>query len=392
MRHIVGGDLYRPRRPLQSALACTLLAVVIGCDRSPSEPDIEQPSSSFYIALGARVEPRLRVLRSDGTEEAAIPCPGFDSRAVSPKWSRDGLRISVGCIRDTAAVLYTVGRDGSNLREVAVMPRFQVGEGKGQTYMYAEFMEDWSADGRLVYVRSTASETSLEIVGADGGLPTVIFRRVNSLPGEQYRLVNPRWSSSGSTVVFDIQGQLYAIESDGTNLRHLTADLAAMGDLVVGFGTHFWSPDGRTVAFISAGNATTALRAVDVPTGQLRTVVPPAGQRNLRSFCWSSDGSRLSVVLEDLNVAGLTYEREAVITLNADGSGVDTVAAQLWLMGSKAPWTKDGRLILARRIPAAGDFREHLYMASLSSRTMTEVSELPSSLAFAVSGSPRCER
>jgi Tol biopolymer transport system component len=258
--------------------------------------------------------------------------------------------------------------------------------------MYPEFMEDWSADGRLVYVRSTASETSLEIVGADGGSPTVIFRRVNSLPGQQYRLANPRWSSSGSTVVFDIQGQLYAIESNGTNLRHLTADLASTGDLVVVFGTHFWSPDGRTVAFISAGDATTALRAIDVPTGQLRTLVPAAGQRNLMSFCWSSDGSRLSVVLEDLNVAGPTYEREAVITLNADGSGLDTVATQLWLVGAKAPWTKDGRLILVRRTSAAGDFRERLYTASLSGGTMTEVSEVPSSLAFAVSGSPRCER
>lgn len=392
MQHFADADRYRQRMQSRLVLALTLVVLPAGCDRSPSEPDIEKPVSPYYIALGARVEPRLRVLRSDGTEEAAISCPGFDSRAVSPNWSRDGLRISVGCIRDTAAVLNTVDRDGSDFREVAAVPRFLAGEGKGQRYMYPEFMEDWSADGRLVYIRSTASEASIEIVAANGGAPTTIFRRVDSLPGEIYRLANPRWSSSGATVVFDIIGQLYAIESNGTNLRHLTAGLASTGDLVVAPGTHLWSPDGRTVAFISAGNATTTLRAVDVPTGQLRTVLSAAAQRTLRSFCWSPDGSRLSVVLDDWSIAGSTYEREAVPTVNVDGSGVDTVATRLWLTGTKAPWTNDGKLIFVRRASAVGDFAQQLYTHSLSDGITAHVSDVSPSLAFAVSGGPRCER
>lgn len=381
-----------PRCPQWALLILTVIAVH-GCDSPSGDPlPEERPPSPYYIALGGREEPRLIVLRSDGTDEARIPCPGFDSRAVDPNWSRNGAKLSVGCIRDTLAVLYTVNRDGTDLREVASMPRFQTGEGKGQHYVYPEFMEDWGPNGDLVYVRSTPSETSIEVLPADGTAPRTIHRRAN-VPTEM-PIAYPRWNGPGTTIVFQRNRGLYAVDATGANLRPLVAEFETAGVVVVP-GEYSISPNGTSVGFIAySGDGSSALRSMDISAGSARTIYSSPSSHPIQSFCWSPAGTRLSLVTTygSSTIPGSTETREEVKTVNPDGTAVRTEATGLSLMYSerKAAWTADGEKLIYVRIGSVpGDQTQQLYTYSLNDRTGTKIRDLPAILTFEVSGS-RC--
>lgn len=378
------------------ALLILALIAVQGCDGRSGDPlPEERPPSPYYIALGGREEPRLIVLRSDGTDEARIPCPGFDSRAVDPNWSRNGAKLSVGCIRDTLAVLYTVNRDGTDLREVASMPRFQVGEGKGQRYVYPEFMEDWGPSGELVYVRSTASEASIEVFPPDGAAPRTIHRHAKALTEETYPIAYPRWNGAGTTIVFQWNRGLYAVDATATNLRPIVAEFETTG-VVVGPGNYSISPNGTSVGFVAhSGDGTTALRSIDISSGSGRTLYSSPSSHPIQSFCWSPSGTRLSLVTTygSSPVPGSTETRDELKTLNSDGTDVRTEATGLSLMYSerKAAWTADGgKLIYVRFGSTPGDLTQRLYTYSLNDRTEAKIRDLPAVLTFGASGTPRC--
>jgi Tol biopolymer transport system component len=98
-------------------------------------------------------------------------------------------------------------------------------------------MPDVSRDGRWVAFRRVV-----------GGVERIIVRQVGDAAGTSERDIaqgtRPRWSPSGSWVLFRNQGKIYQVRPDGTSLMQLTTPPANMTD---NFGHDYWNA--TTVVF-----------------------------------------------------------------------------------------------------------------------------------------------
>jgi TolB protein len=111
----------------------------------------------------------------------------------------------------------------------------------------------WSPDGkRLAFKRDTCTHPehfsifSAAIDGSD-------LRRVTP---ERTDVGDPAWSPDGTRIAFQAppeaneggQQNIYTIESDGTGIRQLTADLSSSNGRMGTFHAS-WSPDGNQIVF-----------------------------------------------------------------------------------------------------------------------------------------------
>jgi Tol biopolymer transport system component/CubicO group peptidase (beta-lactamase class C family) len=126
------------------------------------------------------------------------------------------------------------------------------------------------------------------------------------------------WSGDGSQLAIqlerrDLNGEIYTIASDGTDLRRLTHDLAFDG-------LPAFSPDGSRVAFTRGDPSSSDLYLVDRNGAGLSQLTDFNGFEN--SPTWSADGTRVAFVWghDDVRSFGETGELWAV---DADGSNRD---------------------------------------------------------------------
>jgi TolB protein len=212
-------------------------------------------------------------------------------------------------------------------------------DGSGQRELGPAFPElDWSPDGQKI-----AFTTWGDRRGPGGTNPTDIY--VTNADGSgRERLTthssfetSPAWSPDGRTIAF-VSGRegagIYVMSADGTDQRLLTrAGVAGY------LGRLAWSPDGQKIAF------TVALSSG--PDGNLEIYVVNAdgsGQRRLtRSTAreshpvWSPDGRRI------------VFERNWQLwVMNADGSGRQRLT-RTGAHNFNAAWSPDGQRIVFER-------------------------------------------
>jgi Tol biopolymer transport system component len=120
-------------------------------------------------------------------------------------------------------------------------------------------------------------------------------------------MVGPSWSPDGTQIVFSGLSEgisdLYVINADGTNLRRLTDDL--YGDVMPA-----WSPDGKKIAFASERGPQTRLdvlkfgkwqiSVLDVESGSVE-VLPGQAGKNLNPQ-WSPDGKTLAFISDRVGI------------------------------------------------------------------------------------------
>ena len=354
--------------------ASTFMAVPV--PPGPGGPGIP----AFTMAVTRGFGSWVTIVRSDGTIEATIACGGQCYHLDRPNWSRDGRQLAMTGQRDTMSVLFVANRDGTDLHEVASAPRFVVRTDRFTFTYYPEFFEDWSADGRLVYIRTTRSGQSIETVGADGTGRSVVTTTSQPLETPFGGMVGePRWGPGDTVITAAISGQLHAIEPDGTNLRPLIASDAPRSF------SHEWSPDGRGIAwrFYGAGDIEGAA-ILDPRSGSLREVILPAG--HVSQMCWSPASSKLSF----FHTSGLLHEAwGSIYTMNVDGSGLRRVVTPI--SGEFIGWSPDeGFLVHTDRRFYTGALHGQLYAQSLAAGTNTRLADLDSVEFGAIAGTRGC--
>jgi hypothetical protein len=221
-----------------------------------------------------------------------IAAKGDGRYNIAPSVSPDGQRMMFLSDRDLFSIdLFLAdartGRIERQVTKTAVDPHLQSLE-------FIESAGSWSPDGKR-FVFS----------GISGGRPVLVLYDVDA--GKRIReirfpnlgqILNPSWSPNGNSIAFSALAggltDLYIYDLKSAGIRRLTNDQFA--DLQPA-----WSPDGRTLAF-ATDRFTTDLRnlrighqtlgLVDVATGRLSRV---PGSGNIRELNpqWSPDGKSL---------------------------------------------------------------------------------------------------
>jgi Tol biopolymer transport system component len=271
------------------------------------------------VARGSELSSALFLLPLEGGEPRRISNPKAPAFDTAPAFSPDGRRLAfAGCADryNCSVYIQDFGRDAWPQGR----PRRATLE-RGQTYAVT-----WSRDGRsLIYsnthsyfvpylwrVGSDRAEASqrLEIAGPRTGSPTVspvenrlVFQqnlddpdiwRYTAKGGMEPWITSalvdygPDFSPDGSKVVFtsNRSGEgmdIWLAQADGTQASRLTYGPGRAQ------GTPRWSPDGRWIAFDSAGSDGHAeVYVIDPKGGSMRQVTKETG--NVHMPFWSRDG------------------------------------------------------------------------------------------------------
>jgi Tol biopolymer transport system component len=229
-----------------------------------------------------------------------------------------------------------------------------------------------SPDGRtLVYSLVTARGTSIRVRGEDGSEAEVAARGFW-----------PRWSPDGRWIAYTTSdpeggdGTIHVVRPDGSGHRELTD----MHSQVYGL---CWTPDSSQVIFAGEQSGPTMLWAVDLETGEQRTVtrgpgvctsptMSPDGRRLVFSFShrrWylylapdARAGARRILVEPGVQAVALSPDgNRLAVALGADGQSPGMSVIDLGTMerrmlsgmaGSAIAWMPEGRdLLIAASAP-----------------------------------------
>jgi len=213
---------------------------------------------------------------------------------TSPRWSPDGRQIAF--LSDRAAVLQAGGggaRPGKaeapkkGGTQVWLLPFADGGEARQLTDLPKDVEGlDWSPDGRRLVVVSTADSTE----------PDRDDRGPDDPPAPDTRLIDRLvYQSNGAGFVHDRFTRLWLVDADDGSAERLTR------------GEHHdddprWSPDGRTIAFVSDRHPNpdlgwrTDVYLVDLRTKAVRRASPGRGRQAWGAPAWSPDGRWIAAI------------------------------------------------------------------------------------------------
>jgi TolB protein len=209
------------------------------------------------------------LLLESGVERKVTQQPGA---YFSPQWSPDGLTIAFYTL--DSREIFLVPAEGGESQKIApgVSPR-------------------WSPDSqRLLYV----DDATLWSWRSDDGDPILLFE-------SPAYLKDYSWSPEGNRVTFESQSRIYIASGDGGGVR----EVAYPGQNPV------WSPDGRTILFISPVRG---LMKIDIEAGAEITLAPRARFEDPR---WSPTGDIISYRKWDKDDGGV--KRPVLYLMKADG-------------------------------------------------------------------------
>jgi len=294
------------RERLVPSLIITVLMLSSGC-REPGATDASSrpepgfpPGTSGSAGPGSRIafmsnraDPRefkIWVIGADGSgAHGLIGAAGSDS---APAWSPDGARIAFARSLLPASRIFVVNADGS-----------------GEHALTGGFLDadpTWSPDGtRLAFQRRTTGNDpgAVYLINADGSEA----RPLTTGPDD----ANPSWSPGGDAVAFQRKdngaSRIYVVNTDGSNLRAVTADGADSVDAA-------WSPGGDRIAFTrSTPGGYSQIRVLDVPRSTEETLTTGRDEVD-GAPAWSPDGRSIAFYRQRRNDVGEVW------VMNSDGS------------------------------------------------------------------------
>jgi Tol biopolymer transport system component len=245
-----------------------------------------------------------------------------------PVWSPDGRRIVFKRLLNDTFLLSIMNADGSGQR--ALQPRASDGS------------PAWSPDGRTLAVigyrdgsapQQPPQHIQLYIVDADGGGLRLLAR--NAREG------TPAWSPDGTKIAFVRLhagvDDVYVTNVDGTGVRRLARGVRVTSDDYIGpLPVPAWSPDGRSIAFISNRSGRSEIYVMNADgSGQRRLTRAAATEFGP---VWSPDGSMIAFRRQR---GDDWHYHDDIFVINADGTGLRRLTHNA-VDDSDPIWSPDG--------------------------------------------------
>lgn len=176
--------------------------------------------------------------------------------------------------------------------------------------------------------------------------------------------ISPAWSPDGRTVAFvserDGAHTIYLADPDGTHVRRLVGDELAWAT------DPAWSPNGTQLAFWGerADRPGVDIWVVAADGSDLHAVTSGAGTESMPA--WSPLGSRIAYTAGE--------ESADIFTMAADGTDVRQVTATPDVFEADPVWTPDGRIVFDQ---AGGKVAPDVYVMDADGTGATRLTDAP---------------
>jgi TolB protein len=210
-------------------------------------------------------------------------------------------------LRANGKIAFTSDRDG-NL-EIYVMNNDGTGQLRLTNNPGVDCFPAWSPDGgKIAFVSQNLSGTfALRMMDADGAnqaeITPIAFSRFQYPWHEAWSL---SWSPDGSKLAFEENGDIFAVNVDGSNRVNLTNHPAFDYE-------PSWSPDGSRIIFVSSRVYWMVMHTMNADGSDVQAL-PSSGEFWDMAPDWSPSGGKIAFVVRSEDFLPILF------TANADGT------------------------------------------------------------------------